>query len=78
MRTEFETPDMRFVIARVRDFYGKGAQAEMVRGAQEYVAEHDVNIEWFDTDDCGPLVKGGHYASTGLIEIGKRFAEKFK
>lgn len=78
MRTEFETPEMRFIIARVRDFYGKGEQAEMVRDAQEYVADHDENIEWFDTDDCGSLVKGGHYESNGLIQIGKRFAEKLK
>ena len=78
MRTEFETPEMRFIIARVRDFYGKGAQAEMVRDAQEQVATDDPYVDWFDTDDCGPLVKGGHYASNGLIEIGKRFAEKIE
>ena len=78
MRTEFKTPEMRFIIARVRDFYGKGAQAKMVRDAQQQVAAGDPYVEWFDTDDCGPLVKGGHYASQGLIEIGDRFAGKFK
>lgn len=78
IRTEFRTPKMPFVIARVRDHHGKGAQANMVRDAQEYVAEKDGDVQWFDTDDCGPLVKGGHYSSKGLIEIGKRFAEKLK
>jgi hypothetical protein len=78
LRMEFNTPEMPVVIARVRDFYGKGEQAKMVRNAQEQVAAVDQAVEWFDTDDCGPLVKGGHYASDGLIEIGKRFAGKFK
>ncbi len=66
---------MPFVIARVRNHYGKGIQAKMVRDAQEYVANNNANVEWFDTDDCGSLVKGGHYSSVGLIEIGKRFAK---
>jgi hypothetical protein len=78
LRTEFKAPEMRFIIARVRDFYGKGEQAEMVRDAQQQVAADDPYVEWFDTDDCGSLVKGGHYESNGLIEIGQRFAEKLK
>ncbi len=78
IRTAFRTPKMPFVIARVRDHYGKGAQAKMVRDAQEFVAEKDTDVHWFDTDDCGPLIKGGHYTSKGLIEIGKRFADKLK
>lgn len=75
MRAELNTPKMPFVIARVRNHYGKGIQAKMVRDAQEYVANNNANVEWFDTDDCGSLVKGGHYSSVGLIEIGKRFAK---
>ncbi len=68
---------MPFIVARVRDFYGKGAQAKMVRYAQEDVARVTEYVAWFDTDDCGQLVSGGHYASAGLIEIGNRFAEKY-
>lgn len=77
MRTEFDKSKMPFVIARVRDFYGKGAQAQMVRDAQVEVADKTESVSWFDTDDCGQLIKGGHYTSAGLIKIGKKFAEQF-
>ena len=78
VRTEFNEPGLPFIIARVRDFYGKGIHADMVREAQAFVAEMDPQAAWFDTDDCGPLVQGGHYGSGGLIEIGLRFAESFR
>jgi hypothetical protein len=78
MRSELKSPEMRFVIARVRDFYGKGKQAKMVRDAQQDISAADEHVDWFDTDDCGPLVRGGHYASDGLIKIGNKFAEKLK
>lgn len=77
VRAELGSPELPFMIARVRDFYGKGRHANMVREAQAFVAELDPNVGWFDTDDCGTLVKGGHYSSDGLIEIGKRFAESY-
>ncbi len=77
MRAQYKTLNMPFIMARVRDFYGKGAQAKMVRDAQESVAQKTKYVTWFDTDDCGQLINGGHYDSAGLIEIGKRFAEKY-
>ena len=77
IRAKFKTPEMPFIIARVRDFYGKGAQAGMVRDAQESVAQSTKYVAWFDTDDCGQLIKGGHYGSAGLIEIGNRFASQY-
>jgi hypothetical protein len=75
MRTEFYNWKMPFVIARVRDFYGRGVQAQMVRDAQVEVANETEYVTWFDTDDCGQLIKGGHYTSDGLIKIGKKFAD---
>jgi hypothetical protein len=77
MRHIFNTPEMPFIIARVRNYYGKGPQAKMVRDAQESLANTIKNVAWFDTDDCGELINGGHYNSDGLIEIGKRFAEQY-
>lgn len=75
MRTEFKTPDMPFIIARVRDYYGKGPQAELVRDAQKSLAHKMKHVAWFDTDDCD--APGGHYQSDGIVEIGKRFAAKY-
>lgn len=76
MRTEYNTPEMPFYIARVREFWGKGAQAEMVRDAQEQVAKEMKAVSWFSTDDCGELILRGHFKSAGLIKIGKKFAKQ--
>jgi lysophospholipase L1-like esterase len=77
MREKFKSPDMPFIIARVRNFYGKGAQAQMVRKAQQDLAEKMKNVAWFDTDDLNPLINGGHYNLPNTIEIGNRFAGKY-
>lgn len=77
MRSEFKTPDMPFIIARVRNFYGKGEQAHMVRSAQEKLAQKLPMVAYFDTDDLNPLVNGGHYNMESTIEIGKRFAAAY-
>jgi hypothetical protein len=77
MRSTFNTPAMPFILARVRDFYGKGEQAQMVRTAQQALAEQMPNVAWFDTDDLNPLVNGGHYGLAGTLEIGKRFAAAY-
>jgi hypothetical protein len=78
LRTQFKTPKMPFVIARVRSYYGgKNGQAKIVRAAQVKVAESAGNAAWFNTDDCSMFNKG-HYDMNGLIKIGKRFAEKYK
>ena len=76
IRTIFNAPEMPFIIARVRDHYGKGIQADMVRAAQESVAKTMRRVAWFDTDDCS-MFNAGHYDSAGLIVIGKRFAEEY-
>jgi len=76
MRNEFKTPDMPFIIARVRNFYGKGAQAKMVRKAQQALAKKMKNVAWFDTDDLNPLINGGHYNLQNTIILGNRFAGK--
>ena len=77
MRSEFKTPEMPFIIARVRNFYGKGEQAHMVRSAQQRLAKKMPAVAYFDTDDLNPLVNGGHYNMESTIEIGKRFAATY-
>jgi len=78
MRTEFKTSKMPFIIARVRNYYGgKSGQAKIVRDAQVNVAESTDNVAWFDTDDCS-MLNAGHYNASGLVEIGNRFAEKYR
>lgn len=77
MRSEFKTPEMPFIIARVRNFYGKGEQAHMVRSAQQRLAKKIPLVAYFDTDDLNPLVNGGHYSMESTIEIGKRFATTY-
>jgi len=77
MRSKFNTPEMPFIIARVRNFYGKGEQAQMVRTTQQALAEQMPQVAWFDTDDLNPLVNGGHYGLAGTLEIGKRFAQSY-
>ncbi len=78
VRKEFKTPEMPFIIARVRSHYGgKTGQAKIVRDAQVKIAESDKNTGWFDTDDLS-MRNAGHYDAAGLIEIGKRFAKKYQ
>ena len=75
MREQFKTPEMRFVIARVKDFYGgKTGQAKIVRDAQVDIAKSTEGVEWFDTDDY-PMANSGHYNGEGLIMMGKDFAK---
>lgn len=74
MRKEFKTPDMPFVIARVRDHFGGATgQAKIVRDAQVKIGNSGKINAWFDTDDLS-MRNPGHYDGAGLLEIGKRFA----
>ena len=77
MRTQFAKPDLLFIIARVRDFYGTAAQSNLVRAAQVTIADDTANVEWFDTDTFNPLVNGGHYGTAGQLEIGKAYANAY-
>ena len=77
MRSEFKTPAMPFIIARVRNYYGGDTgQAKIVRDAQVKIAESTENVTWFDTDDCS-MLNAGHYDATGLAVIGERFAHAY-
>jgi hypothetical protein len=77
MRTEFNTLEMPFIIARVRDYYGGGGapptQADIVRTAQVTVAEASSYVSWFDTD-AYQMVNLGHYGTQGQLDMGNDFA----
>ena len=78
MRTEFKTPEMPFILARIRDYYGKETgHNKFVRDAQGKVADTMKNVTCFDTDDCSMKNKG-HYDADGYIEIGKRFTKAYQ
>lgn len=88
MRSEFKTPDMPFIIARVLDYFGgmrppkigeqtDPTQASVVRAAQVRVAESKPRVAWFDTDYYAvvdPDENPGHYGTQGLLDLGKDFA----
>ena len=74
MRTQFDSPELPFYMARVREFYGTAEQSGLVRTAQVVVAESTEFVEWFDTDSYNPLIEGGHYNTEGEINIGIDFA----
>lgn len=78
MRTKFATPDMPFVIARVRDIYGHATgEAKIVRDAQDKIGRSVKNATCFNTDDCELQGNGAHYSTVGLIKIGDRFADGY-
>ena len=77
MRTQFDSPELPFYMARVREFYGTAEQSGLVRTAQVVVAESTEFVEWFDTDSYNPLIEGGHYNTEGEINIGIDFANLY-
>ena len=78
MRKEFKTPEMPFILARIRDHFGKeSGHNKMVRDAQEKVADEMKNVTCFDTDDCS-MKNAGHYNAAGYVVIGKRFTEAYQ
>jgi hypothetical protein len=69
--------DMRFVIGRIDDWpWGAAADCELVRAAQQTVAEADSNAAWFDTDNL-QRVYTGHYGTQGQTDLGILFANQF-
>jgi hypothetical protein len=79
VRSDFDAPDMRFVIGRIATYYDTkptpGGNAT-VRAAQMAVAGAVPNTAWVDTDDLS-WAYIGHYGTDGQIELGIRFANEF-
>ena len=77
LRADLSSPNLLFMVARVRDFYGLTAQSNLVRAAQVTIADEDANVEWFDTDTFNPLHNGGHHATAGQLQVGNAFADTY-
>ncbi len=76
VRSDFNTPDMPFVMGRILTMWGTPADNALVRGAQETVSAADANVSWVDTDDL-QLAYVGHYGTQGQIDLGIRYASEF-
>ena len=78
VRSDFDSPDMRFVVGRVLDYYDTTPPggAAMVRNAQMTVPALVGNASWIDTDDL-ERAYSGHYGTQGQIDLGIRFANQF-
>jgi hypothetical protein len=79
MRVRFSDPDLPFIVARVRDYFGGASgQAAIVRAAQVAVADTTAGVEWFDTDTY-PLSTAhpGHYDTQGQLSLGLDFADTY-
>jgi hypothetical protein len=75
VRSDFNAPDMRFVIGRITTFYDTtpaGGNAT-VRAAEVSVGTKFPNTAWIDTDDL-ERAYDGHYGTQGQIDLGIRFA----
>ena len=76
--TAFKTPEMPFILARIREHYGKETgHNKFVRDAQVKVADQMKNVTCFDTDDCS-MKNAGHYNANGYVVIGERFAKAYQ
>lgn len=74
VRTELGEPELPFILGRIKDA-GQPHVAK-VRLAQQVVADADPWACWFDTDDIAFLPDGIHYDAPGMIELGRRFADR--
>jgi hypothetical protein len=75
VRSDFDSPNMRFVLGRITTFYDSkpaGGNAT-VRSSQVSVGCDFPNTAWIDTDDL-QWAYDAHYGTQGQIELGIRFA----
>lgn len=75
VRADFSTPEMRFIIGRIRTVMG--TYNATVRTAMLNVAASDPLTEWIDTDDLPVNADNVHYSAAGLVELGERFADAY-
>jgi hypothetical protein len=76
VRSDFNVPDMPFVVGRITDYFAWGTTADnmLVRNAQMTVPGQVGHASWIDTDDL-QWAYGGHYGTQGQIDLGIRFAD---
>jgi hypothetical protein len=80
VRSDFATPDTRFVLGRISSYWDTPpySGAELVRAAQVTVPGQVGNAAWVDTDDLQmSSANPGHYGTQGQIDLGILFANEF-
>jgi hypothetical protein len=78
VRSDFNTPDMQFVVGRILTHYDTtpaGGNA-LVRTAEETVPGRVGHASWINTDDL-QLAYTAHFGTQGQIDLGIRFANEF-
>jgi hypothetical protein len=73
-RADFRSPDMVFIAGRVNPPKSKYPFVEIVRTAQEQCVVENYNF--IDCDDLPKLKDKIHYNTDGVVEMGRRFANK--
>ena len=74
IRSDFDTPDMPFVVGRIRPDWGAPDNNALVRAAEETVPGRVGGASWIDTDDLQIGTAPRHYGTRGQIDLGTRFA----
>jgi hypothetical protein len=78
VRSDFNTPDMPFVIGRIAPAWGYPEYNALVRAAQVTVPTLVNNASWINTDDLQiSTAIPPHYGTQGQIDLGMRFANQF-
>jgi hypothetical protein len=76
VRSDFNTPNMPFVLGQIDDYaWGTPENNALVRAAQETVPGTLTNVAWFSTDDL-QRAYWGHFGTQGQIDLGIRFANE--
>ena len=76
VRSDFATPDMKFVVGRILSSTGPAAYNALVQNAQMTVPGEVGHASWINTDDL-QIGNVGHYGTQGQIDLGVRFANQF-
>lgn len=79
VRTDFNTPDMEFLIGQITTspLYGSPNNNGLVRAAQAAIPGEVAHTVCFSTEDLQGWQNGGHYDTQGQIDLGIRFANEF-
>lgn len=75
VRIDFNTPNMPFVLGRIRPDWGAADNNALVRAAEETVPGQVGNATWVNTDDLQIGIAVRHYGTQGQIDLGTRFAQ---
>ncbi len=76
-RAEIKSPNLPFVHATISKADAWKAYGDVVRAAEEKVAQTVTNTATFATDDYG-MCDPWHYDTAGMVSLGERFAAAMK